>query len=162
MVTDGMAHARDHLESLPAFGPVPPQIARLAARMRSGVECKDRMHKHKLYSNCFVGKDALAWCTQHTEHNAKEAVVLCNMMIKHKLMYHVDNSQQKLKKTVLYRWGLDLDSFSPSTLEDNLTSARADAGKVGWLWVFPESASSPGTCPPLKQTTTPHTRAKRP
>lgn len=116
MVTDDMAAL-----GMPSFGVVPPQVAKLASRMRRGVPCKDRTHKGKVFNNCFLGKDAVAWLVANTQHSAKEAVVLGGMMIKHKLMYHVLNKEQKLKnnKAVLYRWGLELGELeAPVSLHD--------------------------------------------
>eukprot|EP00005_Dracoamoeba_jomungandri_P000516 CAMPEP_0174253836 /NCGR_PEP_ID=MMETSP0439-20130205/3190_1 /TAXON_ID=0 /ORGANISM="Stereomyxa ramosa, Strain Chinc5" /LENGTH=636 /DNA_ID=CAMNT_0015335093 /DNA_START=182 /DNA_END=2092 /DNA_ORIENTATION=- len=107
-----------------------------------GVEVKDRRFRLKVYSNCFVGKQAVDWAIKNemgpTRRVCKEKI---NNLLKKKLIAHVTNSHPFKDNYLYYRFvSSPISEFSNKSLSEcafsidlndaTLELQKADPGTV--------------------------------
>ena len=81
----------------------------LVSQMRSvgGIKIKDRRYKLKVYSQCFIGSDAVQWIVENLKLPSEQAVRLGQRLIDEKWIHHVVDRQPFQDGFFFYRFYWD-------------------------------------------------------
>ena len=84
-------------------------LEELVAQMRSvgGIKIKDRRHNLKVYSQCFIGSDAVKWIVENLKLSSQQAVRLGQRLIDEKWIHHVVDQQAFQDGFFFYRFYWD-------------------------------------------------------
>jgi Domain found in Dishevelled, Egl-10, and Pleckstrin (DEP) len=84
-------------------------LKQLVANMRqsSRLTIKDRRYNLKVYSKCFVGRDAVSWMMKTMEIDQRKAIALGQRLLDEKWIYHVTNDQPFRDEYLFYRFFSD-------------------------------------------------------
>eukprot|EP00271_Cylindrocystis_brebissonii_P019085 TRINITY_DN5644_c0_g1_i2.p1 TRINITY_DN5644_c0_g1~~TRINITY_DN5644_c0_g1_i2.p1 ORF type:complete len:856 (+),score=138.48 TRINITY_DN5644_c0_g1_i2:61-2568(+) len=97
----------DPLEELPDD----PHSA-LMKRMRKGVAVQDRLYAFTLYSNCFVGSDAIGWLCRDQQISTDEALILGNVLLSKRFFHHVHKEHPLEDNFLFYKFIEDTSSIT--------------------------------------------------
>ena len=81
----------------------------LVSQMRSvgGIKIKNRRYKLKVYSQCFIGSDAVQWIVENLKLSREQAVRLGQRLIDEKWIHHVVDQQPFRDGFFFYRFYWD-------------------------------------------------------
>lgn len=82
------------------------EMAALIRDMRGpyGVEIKDRRYHLRVFSNCFVGSDAVAWLMHHQKATAEEAIRIGRLLVERGIFHHVTDEHTFEDQYLFYRF----------------------------------------------------------
>ncbi len=91
------------------LNPCSLNIDTLAQEMRSvyGIEIKDRRYLLKIYPNCFVGSEAVAWLMRTQGINKSDAICIGQIMMKRGLIHHVVDEHDFKDEYLFYCFSQD-------------------------------------------------------
>ncbi len=76
-------------------------------RGNNGVEIKDRRHRLKLYSKCFIGSDLVDWMMKDLSISLEQAIKIGQQLIDKKIIHHVHDQHDFENKYLFYRFYVD-------------------------------------------------------
>lgn len=80
-------------------------VFQLADKMKTDLKVKDRIHRLRVYQECFSGREAVQWMlTNGHASSVNEAERLGNEMMKNGVFEHISNSHLFEDSSVLYRF----------------------------------------------------------
>ncbi len=76
----------------------------LAFPGKYGVEIKDRWYNLKLYRQCFIGSEAVAWLIETQDLNEARSIQLCQMLLDRHIIHHVHDEHNFKNEFLFYRF----------------------------------------------------------
>ena len=83
------------------------RVVEIAARLRAGVDIKDRRHRLKKYPATFLGVDAVTFLESGYTTSTAEAIKLGNIMIREGIFHHVCDDHLLENTKLFYRFYTD-------------------------------------------------------
>lgn len=104
----------------------------VAEQLRAGVEIKDRRHYLRVFKNCFVGSDAVAFMVSSGMTScAEDAVALGNALLDAGLLAHVVRDHDFQDKALFYRFTADEDHGTVGEGKGRVL-CKAKGGQANW------------------------------
>lgn len=90
------------------------RLLEVVAQLRTHVEIRDRVSHLRLYSNCFLGSDAVTWLSSSPfcpTHSREEAVVLGRALLRAGFFHHIQDDHDFSDRPLFYRFYVDEDTL---------------------------------------------------
>ncbi|MEO0374386.1 MAG: mechanosensitive ion channel domain-containing protein [Cyanobacteria bacterium P01_A01_bin.17] len=98
------AHNLQPLQSIPKFN---LDLETLATQMRAGLSITDRRYRLNLYSQCFVGSEAVDWLMETQKATKEEAIRLGQALMSKGIIHHVLDEHPFADAYLFYRFSSD-------------------------------------------------------
>ena len=92
------------------------RVDQIAARLRAGVDIKERRFRLKTYPATFLGTDAVSFLIESEKVSTSEALKLGNLLIREKIFHHVCDDHLLENGKLFYRFYKDEENLKSKVL----------------------------------------------